>query len=58
MNEWSKLIYGFINKETKITTYAKLCVPVDRKKNAWLDDRCPLDQCTEFGINIILFIDI
>lgn len=31
-HEWAKFIYGFVNKQSKLVTYLKLCVPVDKKK--------------------------
>lgn len=52
-HEWAKFIYGFVNKQSKLVTYLKLCVPVERKKGAWIDDRCPLDDCGELGFFII-----
>ena len=48
-HEWSKLIYGFLNKDSNVVTYLKMCVPVERKKTVWIDDRCPLDDCSDFG---------
>lgn len=49
-HEWAKLVYAFINKNENLVTYIKICVPVDRERAAWLDDRCPLDLCGELGL--------
>ena len=53
--EWSKYVYSYIEKSGNIQQqklkpgYLRICVPVDSTKNAWIDDRCPLDDCENFS---------
>lgn len=54
--EWSKYVYSYVDKSSNSSKpgYLRICVPVDSSKNAWVDDRCPLDECGEFSFFSII----
>merc|ERR1711964_370508 len=52
---WAKLLYHLAEqhkehmaqKEAKIITFMRVCIPVDRAKDAFIDPTCPMDDCTD-----------